>query len=411
MHITLPISTVILSFILSLFSSAHAAFDTFNTFQLGFEVGLYDNQTLPGNCGVGGRSGSLCGIGNGFETRDPDTTPFYQGDIMINGVMYWHIIVGDPSSGFAMESYTAVASGSGFGSFSGGLPANFGTLRLEEISGNGWDPLGIDPARGVDFTGNGSGDPTRSIIRQVMGDGVWDPQTKTWNCDSAEFCSEFLKDRLNFKPIISQTINDATTGALMQAQFQLDMSNITYSNMTTKGVITNTITFTGDPILDNGNFDMATDSQRSDVTGGRYIYNDCANPSFLYGGSCWQAFSVSGGRNDYQEGSYTYSDGNSTDPMAYDWGGFWDPLQNDYPAPGNETKCNSGTAPNSCSGNFVGVPDDFFGVPGDFFVGVPIPSVEIPDPFAGIPDPFSGVPIPSVDVSIPSISVSTTPIL
>jgi len=46
--------------------------------------------------------------------------------------MYWHIIVGDPNSDFAMESYTEQTSGTAFGSFSGGIPSDFGALSLEK---------------------------------------------------------------------------------------------------------------------------------------------------------------------------------------------------------------------------------------------------------------------------------------
>ncbi len=344
--------------IMALFSTSHASDFTF-----GFELGANDRfdefnfGTFPGNCGIGGVSDSLCGIGNGFETTDPDSTPFYQGEVYLDGQWYWHTIVGDPNTGFAVESYTRRALGTGFGSFSGGEPANFGGVSLQSISGNGWNPL----ASSVDFTGNGSGDPTKTVVRQVMGDGVWDAQTRTWSCATGEFCSEFLKDRLNFKPIISQSINDATTGGpLMQARFILDMSNLTYFDNSTAGTITNTLVLT-DPsdsefYLVNGNFNMATDTQagRSEVTAGRYVYNNCSNPSSLFGGSCWQWFDIyGGGSNIYQEGSYTYSDG-SNDPMAYNWESFFDPAQNAYVGSGvgsgNLAKCTSGAGglPNSC---------------------------------------------------------------
>ncbi len=349
MQTTFPMNTAIFYFGLALLSSSHAA-----DFNLGFEISPFEFQPLPGNCGIGGQMGAFCSLGNNIETPDPDTTPFYQGQVFIGGAIYWHIIVGDPNSGFAMESYTRDALGTGFGSFSGGIPTDNGAVRLENISGNGWDPLGIDTALGVDFTGNGSGDPTRTVIRQIMGDGIWNPQTRTWNCDSGAFCSEFLKDHLNFKPIIHQTINDVMAGTSMQAQFQLDMSNIAYSDNTTAGVITNTITFTGpDSEITVGGFDMATDAQNSIINGGRYVYNNCSNPSFLYGGSCWRRFSVAGGVNDYQEGSYTYSDGGTADPMEYDWGTFLDLTQNPFSGSGagsgNKMKCeNSSGAPNSC---------------------------------------------------------------
>ncbi|VAW86921.1 hypothetical protein MNBD_GAMMA16-784 [hydrothermal vent metagenome] len=411
----LIITVLLWSIFALLFANPNHASDHASNFRFNFEIGPSDFQTLPnvgvgvgsidletlpGNCGIGGTTGPMCGIGGtftGIERADVDATPFYQGQIFIDGKLYWHIIVGDPKSGFAMESYTEQALGSGFGSFSGGVPANFGTLGLEGNSGNGWDPLGMDPSRGVDFTGNGSGDPTRTVIRQVMGDWTLDDKTKTWRCaDSAEFCSEFLKDRLNFKPIISQTINDATTGVLVQSQFQLDMSNLTYDDNSQAGIITNTLT-----LIDlaesgfglaygNGNFDMTEDAQagRSEVTAGRYVYNNCSNPNFLYGGSCLQAFSVAGGSNEYEEGSYTYSDGNTTDPMAYNWEGFFDPLQNTFTGlessgSGNQAKCASGGAdrPDTCVPLFEIPPIPSVEIPSVEIPSVEIPSVEIPSGF------------------------------
>ncbi|NOY72779.1 MAG: hypothetical protein GXP14_10440 [Gammaproteobacteria bacterium] len=331
---------VAISYLVStLFFSTHAlSFDTGFNLDFREDPGEQTVSVFGGNCGVGGvfSIGNNCGIGLGIELPDPDTTPFYQGVVTVDGKSYWHTIVGDPSGGFAMESYIERAGFGALTSFSGGRPGTFSAFSLEGRSGNGWDPLGVDPARGVDFTGNGSGDPTKAVIRQVMGDGTWDEQTSTWSCDSGEFCSEFLKDQLVFKPVISQTINDvAGDGTTMQAQFQLDMSNITYSDDTTAGTITNTVVFT-DPnskMGGNGNFNMATDAQvgRSVVTAGRYIYNNCSNPNFFqFGGSCWQVFSpyFNSSSANYQEGSYTYSDGNATNPMAYDWGMFLDPSQN-----------------------------------------------------------------------------------
>jgi len=324
--------------------------------------GGFSFGTFPGSCGIGGR-GFFCGIGTGIEAQDADRTPFYQGETLINGVWYWHTIVGDPRSGFAMESYTRRALATSFGSFSGGAPPNFGSLGLEELSGNGWDPLGLNSSnRGVGFTGNGSADPTKTLIRQVMGDGEWNAQTSTWSCGSGEFCSEFLKNRLNTKPIISQIINDSTPdGALIQSRFILDMSDLTYTNSSATGILTNTLTLTNPSDsefnLVDGNFDMATDTQegKSIVTGGRYTYRGCSNPDFE--GSCWRSFSIAGLTSRYDVGSYTYVDG-TNDVMAYDWGAFFDPTQNTFSGggagSGNQDKCTkTGEGrPNSCNGGF-----------------------------------------------------------
>ncbi len=281
------------------------------------------------------------GVGNSAPT-DPDTTPFYHGQIYIDGVAYWHTIVGDPADGFAMESYISM-SGISLNSDSGGKPSDLFPMDtdLEVLSGNGWDPLGLDPTRSFDYTGNGSADPNKVIIRQVMG-GVWDAASSTWSCGGASYCSEFLKGDLLTKPLISQTINDLPAG--MSSYFLLDMSMLSYSDDTTAGTLVNTLTLTDVP---SGDFDMATDTQagRSLVTGGRYIYTPCSNPA-VSGGHCWQDANIFDGTWDYQEGSYGYVDG-GTDPLAYDWGLYWDPDQNPV-GPGNEAKCDSGIITGSC---------------------------------------------------------------
>jgi len=374
-------------------SGTNFDFGTGTNFSFGFKAdSLYDVPTLPGDCGAGGGSfsgipGSLCKIGNGIEVDDPDTTPFYQGQILgPDNNLYWHIIVGDPNTGFAMESYTRMelTKTGGFGSFSGGLPTDNGGFAfmtpgvysgniiqgqaLEVISGNGWDPLRND----VDFTGNGSGDPTKTFVRQVMGDGVWNAQTKEWRCDTGAFCSEFLKDSLDFKPVIRQTVNDTTADIAMRIEFEIDMRNSNYSDGETTGTMINRLTFTDlsdDGInpdapyfnLDDLNFDIATDVQagHSEVTGGRYVYNDCAGKDWIEG-SCWVNFNVADlldgdeyRGNDYDEGSYTYSSG-ETDPMTYNWDAFFDRAQNPYAGTGtgsgNKLKCSSGASglPNTC---------------------------------------------------------------
>ncbi len=130
MKIMFPASLAILYMMLALSFSSHAN-DVSSDFD--FKInGFTAIPTLPGNCGVAGGfgvGGSLCGIGNGVEIQDPSATPFYQGQILGNdGKIYWHTIVGDPASGFAMESYMEMESmkTGTLGSYSGGKPTNMG---------------------------------------------------------------------------------------------------------------------------------------------------------------------------------------------------------------------------------------------------------------------------------------------
>ncbi len=316
-------------------TSAQAAFS------LNFTVDPNAGGFAPGNCGIGGQYTGMCGIGVGNSAPiDPDGTPFYHATVSINGVSYWHTIVGDPADGFAIESY--IVAGPFLNSDSGGRPSTIlpVDIDLEILSGNGWDPLGLDPGRSFDYTGNGSADPNKVVIRQVMG-GTWDAATSTWSCAGAAYCSEFLKDDLLSKPVITQVVNDLPAGML--SYFELDMSMLSYTDDSAAATLVNTLTLTGAPM---GNFDMATDTQAggSSVTGGRYIYTGCSNPD-PFNGSCWQDTDVYANW-DYQEGSYSYVDG-GTDPLNYEWGLYWDPDQNPI-GPGNEAKCDSGIIVGTC---------------------------------------------------------------
>jgi len=285
---------------------------------------------FPGACNIGGaNSTTWCPTAGAAQEADPDPTPFHQESVGA----YWHQIIGDPSQGFAVDVY--IAQGTGFlKSESGGRPSifpnNLANSSLEFQSGNGWNPLSPDSK----LTGNGTADPTRVVMRQILG-GTWNALTSTWSCAGAEFCAEFLKDKLDRKPKISQTINDNSVG--MSAYFELDMSNSTYSDNTTAGTIVNTVTFTGN---NPGSFDLATDGQNSTVTGGRYTYSPglgWVDGGGASGMATW----------DYQEGSYSYWDG-SFDPLAIDSAAFRDATQNPWAGPGNEGKCDSGALAGTC---------------------------------------------------------------
>ncbi len=322
---------------------------------LNFSAGPNNNSFYPGACNMDGApiADNACGISpvENRDEADPDTTPFFQGTYTDPNtqISYWHMIVGDPASGFAMESYTPLINS--FESTSGGRPSRIfqrGQESLETRSGNGWDPLGLNPANDFDYTGNASGDPTKTIMRQILG-GSWDADTNTWSCEeNDEYCSEFLKDRFLFKPLITQQINDSD----FIHKFSLDMSQITYDDDTTPGEIINTVVIidpempefdpkAGDFKMDNENIEISMpDSGISklnpNVTGGRYTYNQCENPQFSRGiEHCWQNTDINDW--DYQEGTYSYIEGDA-DVLNYEWDMYWDPSQNASLA-GNETKC------------------------------------------------------------------------
>lgn len=269
------------------------------------------------NCNRAGGPTPLAGgciNGDPTNTRniDPEKTPFlleYVTD-SATGVRYWHMIVGDPSKGFAQETYSGRGCANCWtnglpGSSSGGSVNNGGFPSLTNPAGSPGPlgPIGATPSAG---SGTGSGNPEATQIRQVIG------------VAGNELTQEFLKGSFLTKPKITQTV---TTPDLV-SQFQVDMSAIPYKGAaatTTPAVIVNKVTFT-DPNV-SGNFDMATQKQTSQVTAGQYT---------------WATGSGIGGSS----GTYSYLNGNFN-LNAIDWASFYNPAQNTCWS----YKQNPGTAP------------------------------------------------------------------
>lgn len=192
-----------------------------------------------------------------------------------NGLDYWHMIVGTPSDGFIQESFIEV------GAVASGQENNV-TISPTD---NGHDPLGVvtTPLQ----SGNGMANPRKMIMRQIVSDG--------------EIMMEFLKDEYLKKPLISQVL----VVPEVTSMFLVDMRNSTYDDNTSPGTIINTLTLPDEIPLGDGNFDMATDSDRAYVTAGRFIYTDGTGQ----GGT---------------DGTYDYVDG-GYDHTLTDWASFMDP--------------------------------------------------------------------------------------
>ncbi|NOY62855.1 MAG: hypothetical protein GXP10_06865 [Gammaproteobacteria bacterium] len=217
---------------------------------------------------------------SGSWSNSGDPTAFLQELITVDGSSYYHVIIGLPEDGFAQE-YVAQVGGpswegaSGSNSLGDGIcrsgfgPGNF-VLSACNIS----DPLGV--THDNVFTGVGSGNPKAVVMRQVNG-GTWDGASNSWSCAASDnYCSEFKKENFLYKPVITQTINEASE--YMNANFSFDMSAIDYDTNTTAGTMVNTVTIS-DPTLDDysigaGDFNYATDadSNYSTLSGGRYIF-------------------------------------------------------------------------------------------------------------------------------------------
>lgn len=191
------------------------------------------------------------------------------------GAIYYHLIVGSEADGFIQETYIQA----GYANFPGGSSSAVGGAG-NASGGNGLDPLSRDPSIS---TANALANPRRVLVRQIVSDG--------------EINMEYLKDRFDRKALINQSISTAK----IDSDFSIDMRNSSYDDANTAGVIENIINLSG---VEQGTFDMAIDSQNSNVTGGRYTYTD----GLGFGGS---------------DGIYDYVDGNY-DHKNQNWGDYFD---------------------------------------------------------------------------------------
>lgn len=282
----------------------------------------YINCNRPDSPTGFGDAGACAGVVGGFNGYDPDRTPFLQETVTEGGVTYWHLIIGlNDSSAFAQEVFIRLQPGTDCGqghtgvrcSYSAGLLGDSGGMgsTIQSTSGNGWDPLRTDK----NFTGNDSGDPTKMIMRQVIND------------TANGLTQEFLKAFYALKPKISQTVSDAN----FTSTFIQDMSNSDYLASTTadnnnRGIITNSVTLIGAYATVQGNFDNTATKFTFDTangtgsnaiqvnTGGRYTFAP---------GTGWNATSTV-----FNEGVYTYNEGEVVDISTLDWNAFRNPADN-----------------------------------------------------------------------------------
>ncbi len=196
-----------------------------------------------------------------------------------SGASYYHLIVGDLTEGFIQEVYVQ----RGFGSYQGQqLSASGGATN---VPGNAIDPLGITA---VD-SGNGDSNPRRVIMRQLVTDD--------------EMTSEFLKDKYDLKPVMTQTINALD----INTSVTIDLSNSDYFDLSTPGTMSNTMVLLGpDAPAGQAQFDMGSDVQDSHINAGQYTY-------------------TSGSGRGGSGGTYDYVDGGSFDMTNTPWETFFNP--------------------------------------------------------------------------------------
>jgi len=176
------------------------------------------------------------------------------------GHSYYHLLIGNPAEGFAQDIYIRK---DGYTDFQNGTgSASKGTaINAHDVFGSG--------------NGSNTGNPNKVIVRQILNDG--------------EIAQEFLKNKLDKKPKISQMLNTPDISLL----FIVDMSNSTYTDNSTAGMVINSLTLV-DPGtaewrgMGIGDFSMLSDGsttsivaggwegevgkQNSQITAGRYIY-------------------------------------------------------------------------------------------------------------------------------------------
>lgn len=210
--------------------------------------------------------------------------PVYTPEVVIDpetGLDYWHVVIGDPTTGFMQETFIE----RGFSGFwNGGEPGSASGGFGAADGGNGRDPLDQNDGIG---SGNGSANPKRTLIRQIVTDG--------------ELYSEFVKDKFFRKPLIIQVLNTSE----IFSSFEMDMRNSSYDDDTTAGIMSNVLVFS-DPSLEmfGAGFNSSTDLEDSLISAGRYTFSD-------------------GSSNGGTDGTYSYIDG-GFDHVNQSWEIYFD---------------------------------------------------------------------------------------
>jgi hypothetical protein len=304
---------VLLSLSLLLFAHSGEA-----AFELNFS-----RPSTPSNAGYA-MSFPLMTCDPGTSCSGGDGTAFAQEVLNIDGTYYWHNVVGEVSSGFAIEYYTRYAHGTStfalpFNPDAGGQEqAFYGSVcqGLPQVSngskcGNATDPLNV--SHDNRFSGTGTTDPGRVVMRMIVSD--------------AEMQMEVYKPIPGRKPLLTQHMDDGT----VQSTFIADMRAISYSDMNTPIPIINTIKVNDPDLPEAGAADFSMSMvERSNVTAGQFKFTP---------GSGWNTengWDVVG--SAFDKGTYTYKDSGFNSYTA-DWKNFFDYSQ-------NSTACNTGSRKN-----------------------------------------------------------------
>ena len=271
----------------------------------------------------------------GSNRAGNDGTRFIQEQLQIGNDLFFHVVVGDPASGFANESYTrssvaaagnvstGILKGSGLNPFSPDQGGNEGATvstgaRTRSSLGNGTTLFG-NGARpfnaNTHLTGNGTADPSRTVLRMTLSDG--------------QMSQSVSKPVLNRKPLINQLTTDNQG---MTSEFVADMRGISYSEKDKAAPIVNRLHLVDSTLPSPGSadFDMSR-IQRSDVTAGRFIFTPGLGWR-LPDGTDASSIGWTDATAVFNPGTYT-GPGAGFDPLTVDWASFFSSTQ-------NNTACN-----------------------------------------------------------------------
>lgn len=281
----------------------------------GLAAGFATNFQPDGVTVWSGDNTGFCYYGQcASQLGNADPTPMGLTLVTIGGVQYFHTIVGDPATGFAIESYTRASPGSN--PFSGASISSSGGHFSQDGGGNQravigdagtpntllQDSLNMSNALGdYRVSGTGSMDPSFTVFRMVMTD------------PAGGMSMEVYKPFLDKKPRISQTVQDGS----MTSVFVADERALSYSDSSTAAPVVNNLVINDPNLPSSGaaDFEMAL-AQAPDVTAGRFTYtrgtgwtNSLNDPTLG-----WDAPG-----STFGQGTYYYVDGQGFDPLNFNW--------------------------------------------------------------------------------------------
>lgn len=235
------------------------------------------------------RGGATSGCANNNAGLTTEKTPFLQEIVSDGSNGYFHVIVGDPTQGFAQETYIRIGSTI----WPSSQPSSVSSGSAGQSNGGGFAAAttGGNPLASSAISGSGTANPERTQIRQLV--------------NSPDMSQEFLKSTFLNKPKITQAV---TTGDMVSS-FEVDMSAIAYRGAgatTTDAAITNKVTMIDSAA--SGNFDMAVNKQNSTVTAGKFSWTP-------------------GTGDGLSNGTYSYTNG-AFNVNAIDWKVYYNPADN-----------------------------------------------------------------------------------